>query len=835
MPIKRLKLNQVNLKYTNHKDNDFIDLENLDAFFRMSYRKGKVVARLRSNSKRLQYIKEGFELFNNTDITLKAAVDYLEDEQKLTFKKGELGIKGVGLLLGGDLQIDKEKDLIYSDLSLELKVPNLKSVLDLIPEHIVQKEKINIHGNVDFLAEIKGAYGKEKYPVTEIKANIKEGQFQYVDYPGSINRIESQIQVRFDFEDKESSHFTLNELDLQGFGVELEGDLSVKDLLLEPKFISDLAGFVDLTKLTQVIPFHPDVRVEGIIDTDLKASFDINQLKEQDLSSLILEGRAGLKNIDVLIPKDTLSLKIQDLVFNSAANEDDKLQGGLFVRNMHLKKNIKEAKAERLNAAFSLENAETANSLLVAGISLDRVAVQLEDKDQATLEGGKLNFKVHGNKNYNTHVRLESDFALDSLGVYYDKRFAAIQKGDYKLEFTRNDKQDWEVYGNVHFDKMIAYTPEFSKAAFLHDSRLDVLNDNLELKDTQMKFGNSDMTLSGTIDNYPALIWDTIPNNKIKARLYLKSKFIDSNELMAVMNSTSENEKLELSPEEINQERLVGSTNDKKLFEVPDNIDFVVQTRVNKVKFGESYIENISGELIMRDGELRLSDAKMKTLAAELHTNLRYKYLHEKEAQLRFDFRLNEIEMDRLSEFMPALDTIFPMASSFEGLVDFRLRGISNINENMEIKTNTIRAVAAIQASNIMLFDSETFRSLARTLFFKSKEKNPVEELNVEMIIRDNQVEILPSYLEIDRYELAVGGMQNMDLSYDYHISVLKSPIPFKTGINIKGQDFDDYKINLTTAKYKYYFTDKKRLLQRADSTIIKKKQRILNLLGLDE
>lgn len=840
LTIKRLKLDQASLKYTNHQDNDFVDLQNLKAFFRMSYDKGRILAQLKSNFDRLQYVKEGFELFNNKDIELKTAIEYLEDERKLSFRKGELAIKGVGLLLNGVLQADVEKEQVYTDLTLQLKVPNLKSVLDLIPEHIVQKEKINIQGDVDFLAEIKGAYGKDSYPITEIKANIKEGQFQYVDYPGSINRIESAIQVRFDFEDKASSHFTLNEMELQGFGIELQGDLSMRDLLVEPKLNSDVAGFVDLTKLNQVIPFHPDISVDGIIDTDIKTSFDIKQLQEQDFSSLAVEGRASLKNIDIEIPKDTLSLKVQDLVFHSQVKEDDSLEGDLFVRDIHLQKAVKKAKAERLNIDFSLQDAESANSLLIAGISLGKFAIHLENKDQATLEDGKLNLKIRGNEKYDARVTMESDFVLDSLGVYYDNRFAAIKTGDYKMELIRKGKRDWEIYGDVHFDKMIAYTPELGKAAFLHNSKLNVINNKLELEDTQMKFGNSDLTFSGNIDNYPALIWDTISNNKVKARLLLNSEFIDSNELMAVFNSASE-EEIVLSPEEI-LEAADADLNtetelieDKKLFEIPDNIDFVVQTKVNKLRFGTSDIEDISGDLIIKDGELRLADAKMKTLAAELYTNLRYKYLHDKEAELRFDFNLHKIEMERLSEFMPALDTLFPMASSFEGLVDFRLRGISKINENMGIKTSTVKGIAAIQASNIMIFDSETFRSLAKTMMFKSKEKNPVEELNVEMIIRDNQVEFLPSYLSIDRYELALGGKQNLDMSYDYHISVLKSPVPFKAGVDIKGQDFDDYKINLTNAKYKYYFTDKKRLLERADSSIIKKREAVLKLLGLDE
>ena len=228
---------------------------------------------------------------------------------------------------------------------------------------------------------------------------------------------------------------------------------------------------------------------------------------------------------------------------------------------------------------------------------------------------------------------------------------------------------------------------------------------------------------------------------------------------------------------------------------------------------------------------MQLSNTKMKTLAAELSTNLTYIYLTEKEADVHFELNLDKVEMSRLSEMLPVLDSLFPMTKSFEGLVDFRIKGIAKLDERMELKTPSIKGIAAIQASDIMVFDSETFRELAKTFMFKSKEKNPIESLNVEMIISDSKLELLPSFLAIDRYELAVGGIQKMDMSYDYHISVLKSPIPFKTGVDVTGNDFDDYNINLSKAKYKFYFTDKARLQKKADSSVIKKKAAVLKFL----
>ncbi|MCC9168803.1 hypothetical protein [Pontibacter harenae] len=86
---------------------------------------------------------------------------------------------------------------------------------------------------------------------------------------------------------------------------------------------------------------------------------------------------------------------------------------------------------------------------------------------------------------------------------------------------------------------------------------------------------------------------------------------------------------------------------------------------------------------------------------------------------------------------------------------------------------------------------------------------------------------ILPALLEIDRYKLAVGGVQNLEMSHNYHISVLESPVPFKTGLDVIGK-YADFKFNITTAKYKYYFSDEERLIKKAYPAIINKKKEIL-------
>ena len=50
----------------------------------------------------------------------------------------------------------------------------------------------------------------------------------------------------------------------------------------------------------------------------------------------------------------------------------------------------------------------------------------------------------------------------------------------------------------------------------------------------------------------------------------------------------------------------------------------------------------------------------------------------------------------------------------------------------------------------------------------------------------------------MDKYMAAVGGRHNLDMSFDYHISLLK---PFYIGVDVTGT-FDDLKIKAAKCKY---------------------------------
>ena len=127
----------------------------------------------------------------------------------------------------------------------------------------------------------------------------------------------------------------------------------------------------------------------------------------------------------------------------------------------------------------------------------------------------------------------------------------------------------------------------------------------------------------------------------------------------------------------------------------------------------------------------------------------------------------------------------------------------ADLDEHMNIQLPSIDGVIKISGKDLTLQDSEQFTKIAKILVFKNKKKAVVEKMSVDGMVRDNTIEIFPFVLKVDRYTLAASGIQGLDESYKYHISVIKSPLIIRFGVNVFGDNFDQMKFRLGRAKYK--------------------------------
>lgn len=832
--IKKLSIENAKLSYHDFVTKAHVRIDSFNVALKAANTNEKLMLTTQTSGKRINFSKDGVRFARKLKASLNTKIFFDKKNMKVDFDKSELVLNDIGFLAEGHFSIDTLKREVDTDITLEMKVPSLKTLWEAIPRQYVKQEDVDVEGNVALKAVAKGIYGQGKFPLTDIEFKIDNGILKYNKFPGEIRHLEADMHSVLNFNEPEKSNLTIKNLLLEGTGVNLQGNAVVESLLEDPKIDSNIKGELDLTTLKKKFPVAADIDIQGVAQVDLNAVFKNNDIINSNFNNMKLKGHSTFTNLLVSVPKDTIYLKTQktELVFGRKAETDSRKAFG------------------KINVTDLTLNYKEQHDLTLAGLDIKLRAKMLKDSMAALGADIKFtNLKYKGIDSLKGAIRranitaelsprstkerpaINTTFSIDSAGVWQGKRFVGIKNGNYKFTVKKNRDEQWMPRGYVEFNSLFAYTPEFAMPMRMEHSKVTINNRAITLKNARITFGNSDVTLTGQINN---LFTKRSQGKDINAKLTLQSNYIDANEIMKVMHDNEPEAQPDFNTVVQNQNTSAQpTTTEKAVFKIPENINFEFNSDIKKLRYGELDMTDIKGLLKVEEGHLKLNEFELTTLAAKLTTSINYTPVDNTKAKVDFDFNLHDIEMANIAKVLPAMDSLFPMTKSFEGKAHLRMQGTAMLNEDMTVNIPTVRSIAALQATDIMVLDSETFTEMAKTLMFKQKEKNTIETLEMEMIIEQSHMEVLPALVEIDRYRLAVGGVQNLDLTYDYHVSVLKSPIPFKTGVNIKG-NLDDYNISLGKAKYKYYFTDKERLKEKADESIINKKKKILAQLQFE-
>jgi hypothetical protein len=372
--------------------------------------------------------------------------------------------------------------------------------------------------------------------------------------------------------------------------------------------------------------------------------------------------------------------------------------------------------------------------------------------------------------------------------------------------------RQWETTGSFDIQGVHLRTPYFPTRIQITDGALQFSTDSVSLKTLQLRVGRSSMNLSGKIHGIrQALLY----NGRIKANLSIDAQTINLNQLIramvagsnyATLDSTAKdavsasimNDQTEVA--EITEVSDTGSTSG--VFIVPRNIDFTLQANVKKVLYSKLELEDINTNIFVRNQAVHLPEIKFRSNVGDMRMSFSYQAPNAAGAHIGATVALHHIQVKQLIETFPLFDTLTPMLRSFEGTVECNIVAAADLDSLMNVKFPTAEASCFVKGKDLVLLDGETFTEIAKTLHFKNKQRNLIDSISVEMILRNNHLIIFPFHLTIDRYQVAVGGTQYLNMDFDYHITVLKSPIPFKFGLNLKGNP-DHMKIRLAKALYK--------------------------------
>lgn len=391
----------------------------------------------------------------------------------------------------------------------------------------------------------------------------------------------------------------------------------------------------------------------------------------------------------------------------------------------------------------------------------------------------------------------EADFRKSDIDFRIDESIAKYYK-------------EWNFDGVMSIKRASVMTPMFPLRTSISNFDGKIDNNSVDIKSFKIKSGTSDLSATGKLTGLRRAL---LANGTVNLNVRMESGRLNVNELLGAW----------AAGKDVNAESLVSSTDgmsddeyekmfitdtlinavpETALLVIPANVNAEISMEAANVTYGRFELDKASAEISMRERCVLLKNTVASTNLGDIAFEGFYSTRTKKDIKTGFNMNLSNVTAEKVIEMMPSVDSLIPMIKSFKGLLDCEVAATAQIDTGMNIIMPSLNGVIRIGGKDLGLKETEDLYKILRLLRFKNIHSINIDKMSVEGIISDNTLEIFPFVMKVDRYTLAMSGLQNMDQTFKYHVSVIKSPLLIRFGVDLWG-NFDDFKFKIGKAKYK--------------------------------
>ena len=759
-------------------------------------------------------------------LKLDADIDADLDSMSTVLDKVSIALVDDALKLGitGNVLLPTDSREMDMDVDFDIEKVRIGELLKLIPKGLkIIPQSMGIDGLFGLRAKAKGKLGDGKMPLIGAEVDIKEGNF--IDksiLPWPVEDIEGTVSAELDLSDTNAKPSSVEFKELKahtGAGtLTLKG--RVDDLNGKMAIAADVKGLLDLPQVMALVysgEESPDMTLDGKADLNLYVETDKKQVETMNLAKTLLTGTIGLKRLRYTSDSMTVTSQLVNLVVDKKPNQPKRV-----------KNQLAQVKITSDNIHAILADSDIDATL--TGVSLDAAVSDVLDTTvplavDCIFKFGRINAAMDSLRA--SLADPQGHFALAQLGhrqqynLLYDggqidfsmgksttATLAGLSlKASALYDSTRsNTLQQWSPVADVNIKNANVKSASLPYTLQVPGVRLDYSAERLRLTDASLLFGNSDIFLGGTV--YGLADWLS-HEGMLRGDLSLTSNYTNVDDLLEALSGLGTDD--DTLAAQRKEDNVPAEANP---FIVPRDVDFTLHTRFRQASAFGNELSDLGGDISVKDGVAVLNEIGFVCKAARMQLTAIYRTPRVNHIFLGMDFHLLDIYLDELVDMIPYVDTLLPMITAFEGKADFHLCAETYLDAFYKPKMSTLRGAAAITGDSLVVMDDASVSRIMKLVGAKDwrqkDEKLMIDSLDVAMTVFRKEVEVYPFSLTMNKYNLVVAGRHNLDMNYDYHLELLKSPLPARLAVDVVGV-MPKLNFQLSKLRYAELFVPEKR------------------------
>ncbi|MFO0434898.1 MAG: AsmA family protein, partial [Sphingobacteriaceae bacterium] len=350
------------------------------------------------------------------------------------------------------------------------------------------------------------------------------------------------------------------------------------------------------------------------------------------------------------------------------------------------------------------------------------------------------------------------------------KEFVPLEKGDdlngtiksdIKVagRMSALDKKDFDNFkaeGSLEIEKMNYKTATLPYEVLLNAMVLKFTNEYVDLPNFDAKLGKSDVQAKGRIDNFMHYMFK---DEALKGSFAINSKLMDLNELMGPETTETAAATPSAAP----------TSTDSGVAEVPGNIDFVLDSKIDKVLFDNMVIDNLVGNIVVRNQKAEMTNLKMNTLGGSLVINGFYETTNPKKPTTGLNLKVENFDIQNTFKTFNTVQKMAPIGQYAKGMFSATLENFNvALNDKMEPDLNTVKAKGVLKTNKVVVGGFPPFAKLGDALKIEQLKSMDVTNLLVNYKMENGRVILEPFDTKISGINTNISGSTGIDQTIDY-------------------------------------------------------------------
>ncbi|HXA03137.1 MAG TPA: AsmA-like C-terminal region-containing protein, partial [Cytophagaceae bacterium] len=277
----------------------------------------------------------------------------------------------------------------------------------------------------------------------------------------------------------------------------------------------------------------------------------------------------------------------------------------------------------------------------------------------------------------------------------------------------------------------------------------------MNIKNLTGTLGKSDMKVDGYIANYMGYMFS---NGTVQGKMNFASEKFDVNEWMT--------ENVPAAP------GTPAPPADTAAFEVPKNIDFVLASNIKTVLYTNMKMENLTGNIIMKDGICKMDKINFNMLGGSIATNGSYNTQDIKNPKFSMDLDMKNLSIPESYKTFNTLKKFAPAAESMTGTFSSKMNMYGGLGKDMMPLYNTLTGAGNVQIIDAQYKDSKVFSTISTMTKLKDLDPLAMKDVNVKFKISDGKIAVDPFDLKAGNTKMNISGNQSIDGALDYLIKM---------------------------------------------------------------